>query len=67
VVEAFLASHPDFRLEDAGPCLPPPAAVLAAKGYLRTWPHRHGIDGFFGARLRRESGPGGQGSGTRTR
>ncbi len=53
VVEAFLADHPAFRLEDAGPHLPGPAAALAAKGYLRTWPHRHGIDGFFAARLRR--------------
>jgi 16S rRNA (cytosine967-C5)-methyltransferase len=67
VVEAFLASHPDFHVEDAGPYLPAQAAGLAAKGYLRTWPHRHGIDGFFAARLRRGSGSGGQGSGTRTR
>ena len=52
-VEAFLARHPEFRLEDAGPHLPGPAAALAAKGYLRTWPHRHGVDGFFAARLRR--------------
>jgi len=57
-VEAFLAKHPEFRLEDAGPHLPGPAAALAAKGYLRTWPHRHGVDGFFAARLRRSEGDG---------
>ena len=57
-VEAFLARHPEFRLEDAGPHLPGPAAALAAKGYLRTWPHRHGVDGFFAARLRRSEGGG---------
>jgi 16S rRNA (cytosine967-C5)-methyltransferase len=55
VVEAFLAEHPGFSVEDAGPHLPPSAAGLAAKGYLRTWPHRHGIDGFFAARLRRRT------------
>ena len=56
VVETFLATHPEFGLEDAGPHLPGPAAALAAKGYLRTWPHHHGIDGFFAARLRRAEG-----------
>jgi len=55
VVEAFLGEHPDFSVEDAGSYLPGPAAALAAKGYLRTWPHRHGIDGFFAARLRRRA------------
>ena len=53
IVETFLQEHPDFGLEDAGAHLPAPAGDLAAKGYLRTWPHRHGIDGFFAARLRR--------------
>jgi 16S rRNA (cytosine967-C5)-methyltransferase len=57
-VEAFLAAHPEFLLEDAGPHLPGPAAALAAKGALRTWPHRHGVDGFFAARLRRSGGGG---------
>jgi 16S rRNA (cytosine967-C5)-methyltransferase len=57
-VEAFLGTHPEFRLEDAGPRLPGPAAALAAKGSLRTWPHRHGVDGFFAARLRRSEGGG---------
>ncbi len=55
VVEAFLAGSPAFCVEDAGLHLPGPASALAAKGYLRTWPHRHGIDGFFAARLRRRA------------
>jgi 16S rRNA (cytosine967-C5)-methyltransferase len=63
VVEVFLNDHPDFWLEDSRPFLPGPAASLAAKGYLRTWPHRHGIDGFFAARLRRGAGSGDQRSG----
>lgn len=52
VVERFVATHPDFVVDDAG-------AVLAAQGidlpgrYLKLYPHRHGTDGFFGACLRR--------------
>lgn len=50
-IEAFLAEHPDWRLEP-----PPdgavPAAVLDA-GRLRVLPQRHGSDGAFAARLRR--------------
>jgi 16S rRNA (cytosine967-C5)-methyltransferase len=51
VVEFFLEGHPDFA-----PARPPadfPAEVLDPKGFLRTFPHRHGTDGFFGALLRR--------------
>lgn len=56
-VRRFLASHPDFRLE------PPPGGLvdwtplLDAEGQLRTRPDRHGMDGFFAARLRRREGP----------
>jgi 16S rRNA (cytosine967-C5)-methyltransferase len=53
-VEAFLASHPEYRLEP-----PPegavPASVLDA-GRLRVLPQRHGVDGAFAARLRRIGG-----------
>jgi len=51
VVEAFLEGHPDFI-----PARPPagfPTDVIDAKGLLRTLPHLHGTDGFFGALLRR--------------
>jgi 16S rRNA (cytosine967-C5)-methyltransferase len=51
VVEAFLEGRPDFI-----PARSPvdiPADVIDAKGFLRTLPHRHGTDGFFGALLRR--------------
>lgn len=50
-VEAFLAEHPDWRLE------PPPAGAVPESvldaGRLRVLPHRHGADGAFAARLRR--------------
>lgn len=50
-VEQFLATHREFTLE------PPPAGVVPAEvlsdGLLRVFPHRHGTDGAFAARLRR--------------
>jgi 16S rRNA (cytosine967-C5)-methyltransferase len=55
VVERFLKENPGFRLEPAGPHLPGAAADLAdPRGYFYAWPHRHGTDGFFAARLVRE-------------
>jgi len=53
VVGAFLAGHPEFRLEDPRPAFPQAADLVDSQGCLRTWPHRHGTDGFFVARLRR--------------
>lgn len=50
-VAAFLDRHAGFRLEPAPAHLP--RAVVTARGTLATLPHRHGIDGAFGARLRR--------------
>lgn len=53
VIRAFLALHPEFHLETPGPIWPG-ADLPDAAGLLRAWPHRHGTDGFFVARLRRE-------------
>ncbi|MCD6485831.1 MAG: 16S rRNA (cytosine(967)-C(5))-methyltransferase RsmB [Syntrophobacterales bacterium] len=51
VVGEFLSTHPDF--EHARP-----TAVVAGMsdkhGMFRTFPHRHGTDGFFGAVLKRK-------------
>jgi 16S rRNA (cytosine967-C5)-methyltransferase len=47
----FLKAAPDFKLDDAGKYLP---EGLTANGFLRTWPHQHGMDGAFGARLVRK-------------
>ena len=51
VVEAFLRSHADYKLADM------PDRMLKdftdSKGYFHTFPHRHGMDGFFAARLQR--------------
>jgi len=54
VIEQFLARHPEFRLD---PEMPLPDGVTRRAedlaGTLTLWPHRHGTDGFFIARLRR--------------
>jgi 16S rRNA (cytosine967-C5)-methyltransferase len=53
VVRDFLAAHPEFEQESAD-ALPEGVQALAdADGTLRTFPHRHGIDGFFAVRLKR--------------
>ncbi len=55
VIRAFLERHPEFEVEDARLALPAEAHELVAEdGFMRTYPHRHGLDGFFGARLRKK-------------
>ena len=51
VVEAFLAQNTDFTLEPF--TLPGPVGETA--GMATLWPHRHGTDGFFMAKLRRKA------------
>jgi 16S rRNA (cytosine967-C5)-methyltransferase len=57
VVDAFLDQHPGFVLEDPRHSGAAPwsgvAACLDERGCLRTQPHRHGLEAFFAARLRR--------------
>ena len=48
-VNAFLAAHTDFRLAPLTGLIP--NELLDTSGCLRSWPHRHGLDGFFAARL----------------
>jgi len=55
VVSAFLSMHEEFR-----PVIPPVAeAFRTESGYVRTFPHRQGTDGFFAAVLEKNfaSGP----------
>ena len=54
VVAAFMNNHRDYRLENAADYLPRFVGTpLTRDGFLRTYPHRHGSDGFFSARFRR--------------
>jgi 16S rRNA (cytosine967-C5)-methyltransferase len=55
VVDDFLSRHPGFMIEDGSPLLPGPDALFTDRGFFRSWPHRHGMDGFFAARLRRKT------------
>jgi 16S rRNA (cytosine967-C5)-methyltransferase len=52
VALAFERLHPEFRR------LRPeaPAEAVTGEGFLRTWPHRHGTDGFFAAAWERGRG-----------
>ena len=54
IVESFLSSHPEFRREDARPFLPP--AFSGPEPVFRAFPHRHGTDGVYAARVRRRGG-----------
>jgi 16S rRNA (cytosine967-C5)-methyltransferase len=49
VVEKFLAANPEFQLTQAKA----PEDCLTAEGFVRTFPHRQGTDGFFAAVLER--------------
>lgn len=51
VVQDFLTRHPEFSLT---PFQLPDPIGCAGEGYLTLWPHRHGTDGFFIAKLKRE-------------
>ena len=54
VVDDFLAAHPDFTADDPRPLLPAAAhALIDTRGALRTFPHRHQLDGFFALRMTR--------------
>lgn len=55
-VGGFLERNRGYALDSAVSALPEACAELIDdKGFFRAFPHRHGTDGFFGARLRRLS------------
>lgn len=48
VAAAFLEKHPNFCVQRDFPHLPANArSLITPEGYLRTFPHRDGMDGFF--------------------
>ena len=51
LIEEFLRAHPDFAPDTFE--LPQPVGI--ADGMLTLWPHIHGTDGFFIAKLRRKA------------
>jgi 16S rRNA (cytosine967-C5)-methyltransferase len=54
MIEAFLATNPDFARDDPPSDLPVWDHPSVA-GFLQTLPHRDGTDGFFIARMRRST------------
>ncbi len=55
VIALFLHQHPDFKVEDCTPFLPPGAQHFVHDLFFAPLP-TIGIDGFFGARLVRKDG-----------
>lgn len=53
VVESFLSRTPGFRRADVARLPATLRPLLDGEGALRTWPHRHGMDGFFAVRMER--------------
>ena len=53
VVDAFLSGNTGFTRVDARTIAGVPAAVVDDQGYLRTAPHVHSLEAFFGAVLER--------------
>lgn len=54
VARHFSEFHPDFHLEAAADHIPPACSAMASGSYLRSWPHKHDVDGFFAARWKKE-------------
>lgn len=49
----FADGHPGWNVEPAGNFLPESCGAMVEGDFFKSWPHRHGLDGFFGARWRR--------------
>jgi len=59
VLASFLHAHADFCIDDPRSLLPDTVrSLIGTDGVLRTFPHRHGLDGFFAVRLKRRVTPG---------
>jgi 16S rRNA (cytosine967-C5)-methyltransferase len=54
VMDDFLSQRSDFVLENLEKTFPAYAGLFTERGCFRSWPHRHGMDGFFAARLRKK-------------
>jgi 16S rRNA (cytosine967-C5)-methyltransferase len=54
VASVFAAGFPDFVPVDARTIAGVPAAVVDPRGHLRTAPHLHGLEAFFGAVFERQ-------------
>ena len=55
VVKRFLEGHPGFQLDRMDKVLPEKCDRFIHNGYFKTFPAQNGMDGFFVARLKKES------------
>lgn len=53
LMTSFLFDHPEFVVENASQFVKP--VIVAADGYIETFPHRHAMDGSFSIRLKKAS------------
>lgn len=53
VIYKFLAEHSEFEIDNASKYVT--SEVVNEKGFVEVFPHKHGIDGAFGARLIKKS------------
>ncbi|MNL61799.1 Ribosomal RNA small subunit methyltransferase F [compost metagenome] len=56
VVRDFLSAHADFVASDLRPFLPEAWRKDASEGMIQLLPSKHGVEGFFLARLERKHG-----------
>lgn len=55
VVKEFLYNHPEFDMDAPGSGLPDDfSGLMERPACMKTFPHRHGMDGFFAVRLKRK-------------
>lgn len=53
VIDYLLSRRPEFVIEDVRTVIAGSEDLATPEGFFRSWPHRHGMDGFFAARLKR--------------
>ena len=53
IVKEFLAQHAEFVLEPAQQFVNP--ALVNPEGHVETYPYKHGMDGSFAVRLKKNA------------
>jgi 16S rRNA (cytosine967-C5)-methyltransferase len=53
LINDFVSERDDFMVEDLQKIFPDLSCLVTDHGFFRSWPHRHGMDGFTAVRLRR--------------